>query len=74
MKKTIIFSALALFIGGVAHAAKTENTVSTISLNGEIEILGSGYDDGGFFVIVSTDTECKKVYPNNTSGHGMFDH
>ena len=76
MKKVIICGILSLFIGGIANASTEVNAhkstlLSTTSLEIETEIIGSGVDAGGFYVILSTDTQCVKVY---VSDSGMFDH
>ena len=77
MKKVIVCGVLSLFIGGIANASNTDaNASKSIKTNmtsqkGETEIIGSGVDDGGAFIILSTDTQCVKVY---ISDSGMFDH
>jgi hypothetical protein len=75
MKKVIICSVLSLFIGGMANASsvkRIENKsimINNISLDDNGEIIGRGHDGGGYYVIISTDSQCVKVYIR-----GNFDH
>jgi len=39
---------------------------------GATTIMGSGTDEGGFFVILDTGTQCVKVYSSGP-GQGVFD-
>ncbi|MDG1332379.1 MAG: hypothetical protein P8P74_08610 [Crocinitomicaceae bacterium] len=75
MKKVIICSFLSLFIGGMANAATEVNAnqstvLSKTSPKVNNEIIGSGVDEGGAFIIVSTENQCVKIYLNMT---GQFD-
>lgn len=76
MKKVIVCGILSLFIGGIASASsegklQKSSILNTTPLEGDTEIIGSGVDEGGAFIILSTDTQCVKVY---VSDSGMFDH
>lgn len=79
MKKLVFCGIISLFIGGIANASTSEFStyestfLQTINQNTENEIIGEGVDEGGYFIIVSTDTLCVKVYPSR-SGSGMVDH
>lgn len=76
MKKVIICSFLTLFIGGIANASSSEVNAnhsaafSKSSPKEKSEIIGSGVDEGGAFIIVSTENQCVKIYLNIT---GQFD-
>jgi hypothetical protein len=45
------------------------------AVRGGSTIMGSGTDEGGYFVIIDNGTQCVKVYRNNNGpGHPAFDH
>jgi hypothetical protein len=79
MKNLVFCSIVSLFIGGIANASAVEGNLNnstklhTVAIEGGIEIIGEGVDEGGYYVIISTDTQCQKIYPDGPSPDGVFD-